>query len=46
MTPGHTWLDCIGKVLDVLGGVVTPVRNERDERGMLGSAGLSGLVWL
>ena len=46
MTPGHTWLDCIGKVLSRLGGVVAPVRGEQDERGVLGLAGLSGLVCL
>ena len=46
MTPGHTWLDCISKVLDVLGGVVAPVRGERDERGVLALVGLSGSVCL
>ena len=46
MTPGHTWLDCIGKVLDVLGGVVAPVRDKRDERGVLGSAGLLDSAYL
>ena len=39
MTPGHTWLDCISKVLGVLGGVVAPVRDERDKRGEFGIVG-------
>ena len=46
MTPGHTWLDCIGKVPSTLGGVVAPVRDERDERGVLCSAGSSGSACL
>ena len=46
MTPGHTWLDCISKVLGVLEGVVAPVRDEQNERGVLDIAGSSGSACL
>ena len=44
MTPGHTWLDCINKVLSILERVVTPVRDKQDKRGMLGLIGLLDLA--
>ena len=46
MTPGHAWLDYIGKVLSRLGGVVAPVRREQDKRNIFGLAGSSGLIYL